>query len=177
MIDVIWRTLSNTPWWVYLLLIVLLKLGIEASKPQVVPIRRMVILPAVFIWMSTHTLLTAVNPNAFTISTWLISIVMGAVVGWWQVQNFRLRVDKSNGLLELPGTWTTLIFIIIIFGTKYYFGYELSIDPYRHTDTWFEFSMLAVSGLCTGFFIGRLICYVKRLYNDPQTDLSEFRGN
>ena len=73
-------------------------------------------------------------------------------------------------LLEVPGTWTTMIFILIIFSAKYYFGYQLSVDPELINQIHFEFLLLGVSGVLTGLFTGHFICYVYRLHMSPSVD-------
>jgi len=164
--------LTHMPWWVYLLFIYLLKLGFNASKPTVISMKKLVILPAIFLFVSLDTLITSVQLSPLTIGTYLLSIVLGAILGWILVRHLVLQFDKKKWLIKLPGTWTTLILILIILSTKYYFGYALASDPTRAHDTIFELSSLAVSGLCTGLLLGRLLCYYIRMKNAPHEDLS-----
>ena len=53
-----------------------------------------------------------------------------------------LEVD-SKWLLKFPGSWVTMILILLIFIVKYTFGYALSSDPNLVQNTRFEFWMLA----------------------------------
>ncbi len=122
--------------------------------------------------MSVHTLIFAFGINALSISWWSSAIVIGAVLGWLQIFYRQLRVDREHKLIKVPGSWSTLILIFIIFGTKYYFGYQLSSDPQLVYQTNFEISMLAVSGICTGLFVGRLLCYLYRFKTLASVDLS-----
>ncbi len=167
------QILANTPWWVYVLFLYLIYVGIKASKPGTVSIHKLYIIPIIFTYLSIDTLITAVKINLFSVGTWLIAIIIGVGLGWLQVFRSVIQVDRPNKLVKLPGTWTTLVIIIIIFACKYYFGYELGVDPLKAEQTGFEFSMLAISGLCTGLFIGRLICYLYRLKNDSSVDLKK----
>lgn len=170
--ETIWQFLINTPWWVYVLFIFLIKIGFQASKSRVVSLKKLFIIPAVFTFMSVHTLLTAVKPDYFAISSWSLAVLVGILLGYWQVYRYNVQVDKKQWLIRLQGTWSTLIVILIIFGTKYYFSYALAVDPQRASQTAFEFSMLAVSGACTGLFIGRLICYLYRMKTNIHIDLT-----
>ena len=63
--------------------------------------------------------------------------------------------------------------ILIIFFTKYYFGYQIAVDPQLLTNTPFELSMLLVSGITVGLFIGRLIYYSYRLICGPFVDIKD----
>lgn len=181
MLDTIWettyQTLINTPWWVYVLIVFLIKLGINASKTNIVSLKKLFIVPVVFTFMSIHTLLTSFQVNLLTLSTWTGSILIGIFLGWLQIYRYKLRVDKQHFLIEIPGTWSTMIIIIIIFVAKYYFGYQLAVDPHKANQTGFEFSMLAISGTCTGLFIGRFICYIYRLQTTPSINLLEKIGD
>lgn len=171
--NIIWQTLINTPWWVYLLLAYLIKVGIQASKTRTVELKKLFIIPAVFAFMSIHTLLYSFTIDALTILTWFASILIGMVLGWIQIYRYKLKVDKKNVLIQIPGTWSTLITIMIIFIAKYYFGYELATDPALAQQTMFEMSALLISGVCTGFFIGRLICYLYRFQTSHSVDLAK----
>ena len=173
--EIIWQTAIHTPWWVYLLFAYLIKVGIQASKMRVVSLKKLFIIPAIFTFMSVHTLIASFNVSAFTISAWSGAILIGMMLGWLQIYRFRLKVDTQHTLIQVPGTWSTLIIIIIIVTTKYYFGYELAVDPKLAEQTWFEFSMLGVSGICTGLFIGRLICYIYRLKTSVSIHLTKNR--
>ncbi len=171
--NAIWQATINTPWWVYLLLYFLVKMGIQASKTRVVSLKRLLIIPLLFIAMSIHTLVISFKITSFSVTTWLIAILIGALLGWLFIYRFRLTVDKPHNLIEIPGTWSTLIIILIIFASKYYFDYQLGVDPALVNQSNFEFSLLAVSGLCSGFFLGRLFCYFYRFFTNPSVNLKK----
>ena len=173
MTDTIWQAAIHTPWWVYLLMLYVLIIGIKASKGRIVSLKKLCIIPVIFIAMSIHTLVTSFKITPFSVTTWLMTILIGTLLGWLFIYRFTLRVDKPHSLIETPGTWSTLIIIIIIFATKYYFGYELGTDPTLAKHLGFEFSLLTVSGLCTGFFVGRVICYLYRLQSNVSVNLSQ----
>ncbi len=169
----IWNALVHTPWWVYVLLIYLIKVGIRASKTNVVSIIKLSIIPIIFTVMSVHTLVSAFPISIFTVSVWAATLLLGCILGFWQIFRLNIQVDKQHYLIRVPGTWTTLVIILIIFASKYYFGYELAVDPNLATQNWFEISLLLVSGVCTGLFIGRLICYVYQMFTQISIPLEE----
>lgn len=170
--NAIWTAASQTPWWVYVLFIYLVQRGISASKPQVVSIKKLTILPIVFIVLSIHTLATAFHVNAMVIVVWFASIIFGSVIGWLLICRHQFKVDRKKLLIQLQGSWITLILILAIFVSKYYFSYQIGSDPALENQTSFEFSMLAISGVCTGLFIGRLLCYFYQLWIGESVDLS-----
>lgn len=177
MLQQIYNAALQTPWWVYVLFIYLVKIGFEASKPTVVSLIKMFILPVIFTAMSIHTIMTSFQIAPTVLITWVGSIIIGCLAGWILVRNQEIQIDRQHLLLHLPGTWLTLIFVLIIFASKYYFGYELAADPQLIHQTGFEFSMLFVSGACTGLFIGRAGFYTYLVYTRPSIDLSENKKN
>ena len=173
--DAVLATLTHTPAWVYFLFALLIWAGIKASKPRVLPLKRILILPAVFIYMSVHTLMTSFAINPFEVSIWACAILLGAIIGWVEVYRYfqLIKIDKKQHLIKLPGSWATLVLVIIIFASQYYFGYEIAVDPALINQTWFEYSMLTVSGFATGVMIGRMLCYVYKYQNSSHTTLSK----
>lgn len=170
--NVIWAAVSQTPWWVYVLFIFLVQRGIKASKPQVISIKKLTILPIVFIALSVHTIMIAFHVNVTVITVWLISMIVGSFIGWILIRKHQFQVDRKHLLIRLPGSWLTLILILAIFVFKYYFSYQIGSDPALAHQTMFKFSMLIATGICTGLFIGRLLCYFHKLWTCKSVDLS-----
>lgn len=171
----IWVALSNTPWWVYALFIYLVMIGIKASNTRVISIKKLFIIPVIFTYLSIHTLITSFDIHVLEVSIWGSAILIGTLFGWAEVfrQHRHIKVDKTKHLIQVPGSWMTLILILVIFASKYYFGYELDQDPELIHQNAFEYSMLIVSGICTGLFIGRALCYLNKYINTEHTPLSE----
>ncbi len=169
----IWQTLTHTPWWVYLLFVYLILLGIKASKTRMVSLRKLFVIPLFFTFISIHTLFTSFSINAFSLSVLVGSILVGTLAGWAQIIRYQLKIDKQHGVIQIPGSWVTLALILVIFASKYYFGYELATDPQLVKQTGFEFSMLGISGLTTGLFVGRLACYVYRYITSAHTPIKK----
>lgn len=170
--DIIWKSLLNTPWWVYLVFIYVLKVGYDATKERVISLHRLFILPTLFTAFSIYNFLTYFRPSAITVITYLLAFLIGIVIGWVLVRSVDLKFDKKQGLVRLPGTFTTLFLVLLIFFAKYYLGYSLAIDPTLATDTTFELLMLSISGICTGIFIGRLACYLWRKHRAGHFELN-----
>jgi hypothetical protein len=173
--NLIWDALTHTPWWVYLLFFYLLKIGYDATKSQIVSFKKLYILPLVFLALSINTLLTSFQISPTTLLVYLLSLLSGSGIGWLLVRNSDLKFDHKNGLVRVPGTWVTLILIMMIFFTKYFFSYSLSVDPTLAEDTNFEFLMLSVSGVCTGLFVGRLGGYLYQKQHSTHCELDSVK--
>ena len=148
----IFETIKGTPWWVFPLFAYLIWVGIGALKPQVVSLKKMFILPLVFLIWGIWGLIGSFDGYK-DILIWIIFTVIGYFVGWGIYQIYRIRADKKKLLIKLPGTRFVLVFIILIFATRYFFGYyqatHLEMSPLIHAVN------LVFSGMITGIFIGR----------------------
>lgn len=168
----IWEALVGTPWWVYALFAYLIWMGVKATKTRIVKLKKLFIIPAVFIYMSVHQLLSTFTIDTVTIVTLTTSLFIGILVGFLHVHRQKISVDKKNMLLQVPGTWSTLIIIILIFISKYYFGYNLAAKPDMAQHLMFKICDFMISGLVTGFFVGRLVCYLHKFKTSQSTPLA-----
>lgn len=173
MIEYVTEALYNTPWWVYVLFIYLFMIGIRATKTNVVSIKKLFIIPVIFTVLSIHTLLTTVEPVIINGITWAVSMGLGGFVGWMLVNRFKFKVDRPHWLIKVPGNWTTFILIMIIFVSKYAFGYAIGDDPTITQSVPFDILLLIVSGLCTGTFVGRALCYLSKFYTQSSENLED----
>ena len=165
-------TLWYTPWWVHVLFCFLVSVGVKASRTAVVIIQKMLIAPVVFTLLSLQSLYTHLDIDLFVLTVYVLSSCAGILGGFLQVSMQSLRVDRERSLIEIPGTWSVMVLVMIIFFTKYYFGYELSVDPDALKNTAFEVAFIGFNALCTGMFIGKAACFYHRLSKDPSVKLS-----
>lgn len=164
------QILNGTPWWVWFIFIYVIVIGIKALKPRVVSIYRLTLMPLLFVFLSVHTLFV-VPLDFIRITIFVVTIILGMGMGFWQISRLYLQVDKQKRLLAVPGSFATLILVLVIFASKYYFGYTEAVNPAMMHNDLFLWLMLAISGLCTGMFVGRAICYVCRFMSLPHQDL------
>jgi len=167
--DSAWQVLVHTPWWVFALFIYLLKVGIDATKPSIVNIRKLFILPALSLTVSINFLLS--SPALLPLATYALTLTAGAVAGWMLVRNLKLKFDHKQNLVKLPGTFMTLLLILTIFATKYYLGYSIATNPEIVQNLGFSIFQSTVSGLCSGLFLGRLSCYLLQRSQSTHEDL------
>jgi hypothetical protein len=155
-------TLQYTPWWVYLLLAYVIFIGIKASKSRTVSLRKLFILPIIFLALSLEMLITHFDLNGLSVCTWIGSVLLGSAIGALLVVRQPITVDHNKKTLHLGGSWSTMILIFMIFAGKYYCGYALHADPGAAINTHTEIIVLAISGACSGAFLGRMLSYISR---------------
>jgi len=170
--DTIWNIVEATPWWVWALFIYLLFKGYKATRNQTTHLYRLMITPIIFVVLSLHTLVT-LPLDFMKVLSYIIATLVGVSFGFWQISRLFLQVDKKRKLIHTPGSWTPFILIFLVFGSKYYFGYSLALDPQLSTHAFFVFPLLLVSGACAGMFIGRTACYICRYLSLPHQSLVE----
>ena len=117
----IYTVITNTPLWVWPLLLVLLWLGFQASRPRTTPLWRITIIPGALFVMSFSTAAITASTLELTFA-WLFGLAGGTWCGWLTDQGSELRVDRENRLIFFPGEWRTLGLILVIFLLRYYHG-------------------------------------------------------
>ena len=154
--DSIWQAIANIPWWIYATFIYLIRLGLLASKPRVVPIQNLFILPSFFVLLSLVCIYTSKELSFFTLSIWLSTLLLGALLGWFQFRMFKIKAIKEEAKLYLPGTWSLLILILISIALKFYFiNSANTFDAHVLTQPKFAGWLFSLYGFFTGLFLGR----------------------
>lgn len=162
--------LKGTPWWVYALFIYLVVVGVKTIKPQVASLKKIFILPLIFIVWSLSGLGGKLSLG-LDLSVWIPSFILGILVGWGLTRSLKIKADKKKALIRVPGGLLTLVLILVVFGVKYYFGYTYATDPGASTNFNIVAADLISSGIITGMFFGRLFCYLSKWRNSPHQDL------
>ena len=121
MLDTLIQIFKGPPLWVWVLLSYLIFIGIKAFKPSVVSLKKIFILPLVFLFFSVQRLLG--NINFFTTLVWITSVIIGVFLSVIIFSKTQIIADKKNNLLKLPGSYSTLFLILISFSLKFYFGF------------------------------------------------------
>ncbi len=164
--------IAGTPWWVYILFVYLVYIGFKASKGGVVPIMKMLILPIVFGWLAIDTIMQDFTIDPWAITAFLVSLIAFTVLGYLHIIKMKCEVDSQHLLVKTPGTWSVLILVLIIFFSKYYFGYKLAIDPQVIHSKHFEMTYIAVSAACIGYLLGKVLAYWRKMSTQASIDLS-----
>ena len=144
--------LANTPWWVFLLLALLVWLGASALRPRTVPLRRVFITPAIFVTWGLVGVAMAAQAAPAIVPDWGLAAVACCSLAFFSVRLKGLRADHSRAMVELPGSRLPLIRNLAIFAAKY----GLAATMARHPGMRGELLPwdMAVSGAAFGYFLG-----------------------
>lgn len=161
----------STPWWVFPLLGYLIVLGIQSRRTRIVSLYKLFVLPVIFLVISFYTLMV-VTPDYIVISCWLAAMIAGSACGFFQLVRTNIQVDAKRSLIQIPGSWSNLIIMLLIFSSRYYFGYDLAVNPHHYDLIEYRIIRFAISGLLTGYLQGKLLGYLYHFKN-----ATELRAN
>jgi hypothetical protein len=155
--------LLNTPWWVFALLVLLVVLGVQASRPRTVAVWRLLAIPAVFIGWGLVTLATRSIGAPVLLLDWLLTCAAGVALAWRTARLDGIAFDRAEGLVSVPGSPLPLMRNVAIFAVKYGLAAAMAIMP-AYRDGLLPWDV-AVSGLAAGYFIGWLVRFALK-YRD-----------
>lgn len=169
----IYETLAHTPWWVYVLLVVLVRRGLAARQPGVHGFSRLLIMPLLFTLWGIWEMITVLHPGAALVLAWLVAVLVGAAIGQALVRGISIRADHAHWLIGRPGDMSLLPIALISFAVKYAFAYALGVNPGLAHSSAYAAGDIIASGLISGVFIGKLAVYWFKFRAAPSETLTE----
>lgn len=159
--------LTSAPWWVYVLFLFLLRIGIRATRYRTLSLKRLYLLPSIFTLWNIGWLVERTQEQVFLVHYWIAGLGVGTILGWLTVCYWIVHADRQRKLINIPGSWSTLILIVLVFTIRYYFiaNYHLhpELAPRLYPPDAF------ISGIATGIFIGRSL-ELYRKYRQHRSD-------
>ena len=146
---------QNTPLWVFALLILLIFLGVQALRPRTIPVRRLLIVPGVFIAWGLATLAQRSVGSPILLLDWLAVCAAGWSIGWRITRLDGVAFDRALGIVQVPGSAFPLVRNLVIFAAKYGLAAAMAIAPAARGEL--IFWDVGVSGLTAGYFLGWLV--------------------
>ena len=147
--------ISHTPIWVWGLFVFLLIRGCAALFERKISIRRLFILPLIFLAWGIWSINEVFSSNLSSLAGMLAGLVVGIPGGWiiWKNQP-RLKRKPGTEMTIRAGTPLTLMLIITAFGTKYCMMVWLFLHPEAHYSALFGFLFGFITGMVDGLFWG-----------------------
>lgn len=162
-----WQTVADTPWWVFVLFLSLVYMALAATKARVITLHQLFLLPFVLLTLSIIAAYTILPLTWNDLFFWLTSMLGGSGFGWIQFKVSNVHAIKKTNHLHLPGTWTVLIFVLILFFIKYNMGYLTLNDPAAFKAPSYRTFIVSVYGLFMGLSLGRLFYAITCLKRGP----------
>jgi hypothetical protein len=163
----IFEILRHTPVWVYALFAYLSWVGLKRLQPSVRDVRRVYVVPVVFIVWGLSGLAQRVDVLPHAGGYWFIGAALGAAFGLMLQQ--RMQVDRLRRRVLQPPSIVPLLRNLAIFGSHYLLNVAAAIHP-RESADYMGWDVI-VSGLSAGYFIGWAIRFALAYRALPQTSL------
>lgn len=128
-------------------------------------------MPIIFVWFSANNLYKASTVSTYQIIFFIIGGLIGIYLGYLHVRKTTLRADKKKNLVELPGDWTILILIMLIFAVQFAIHYILDSDPLLEQSHLTMGVIMIISGATTGLVVGRNLAYLHKYNQATHHDL------
>ncbi|MCW0232981.1 MAG: hypothetical protein OJJ21_05215 [Ferrovibrio sp.] len=142
--------LSHTPLWVWALLALLAWLGSLGLRQRRMTLRRIAIVPAIFIlWGLAGLVARPFDPDTIA-ALWLGGLAGGLLLGLATGPRI-LSADRLRGRVELPASWWPLLRNLIIFFAHYALTVTAILTAHRVVLIQAD---IVVSGGSAGYFIG-----------------------
>jgi hypothetical protein len=162
--------LRGTPWWVFLLAVLLVWLGLRSLRPRVTTVVRVLVTPAVFItWGLASFNAGGRSSSAFAL-VWLLTAVVGLALAVLTVRMGELLVDRVHGLVLVPASVLPLVRNVVVFSAKY----ALAVAAIIHPEAGGQLAVwdVAVSGGSAGYFFGWAVRFTLAYRNAAIADLT-----
>ncbi len=155
---------SDRPLLAIALIAFLVWVGVRAIKPRIIRYRQLYILPSVFVAISANQLFNSYSFSLIGFIAWAIATLAAGIISWRNAQQTQIQIDRGAGKIDLPGTWITLSLILLFIAARLYFGRQLYAHPDLRTDPVFTGQILAITGLVTGYYLGRSGSFLIRFF-------------
>lgn len=160
---------------IYTVLMILAIIGymiIPSLKDRVISVKKLVILPAVFI----YSLYQTITENLYfdLNSAWIIvfGVIIGVIVGISIRWNTHVKADRNKQLIWLPGTYVNLLLFIAIFSVHFIIGYLQSTNAaILHSSNTAEEILLFTISIISSITVGSSFCLCYKYLTIP-TDLN-----
>lgn len=151
----IFNILLHTPWWVLCIFGLLVWLGLQARRPRVVPVWRLMLAPALFIGWGLIRLSLQAGTSPMIAGVWITAVLAGSALGLLTIRLPGLTIDRAQGLVSLPGSIAPLIRNLMIFSVLYGLGLATALLPAMRSEL--AIWNLALSGASSGYFLGWVV--------------------
>jgi len=162
--EFIFQVLAGAPIWVWPLLVVLVVMGVRASKRRSMPVFVLFILP--FLGLMTLRNVGALPHVEIAYAGFGLGFLAGAALGHRLQSGWNLSHEGGRVLLE--GEWLTLIALMVIFWTNFAGGTLRAVAPEVLASPVFSAVFAGALGAVAGSFLGRSVSTLRFVWGQRQ---------
>jgi hypothetical protein len=149
--------ITRTPPWVFALFFVLLALGFLQMRDRRMNLRRVLIVPIMFLALSLAGVVSAFAWNAALIAVWALGYGLIAYSvsksSWGRTSTY----DPLTQSFQVAGSSVPLVLMMSIFFLKYFVGVSMAMQASFTQDAAFPLVVSALYGAFSGAFAGRAL--------------------
>lgn len=149
--------LAHVPAWVWAILALILVLGGQQSREQLVGRARLLILPAVWLVFGAWGVAASFGLNAAAALAWAGGLALSALavrrLGWLGRATFL----PAQAKFRVPGSWGPLALMLSMFVAKFALGTSLALHPDWSAQLPVAAGFSLLFGLLGGAFVGRAL--------------------
>ena len=147
----------HTPIWVFGLFLGLLVLGLQQSKARNVKKIMVYPMPIGIIILSFFGVSSSFGYSLAPISLWFLGLGLSTLTGAIYFPIKGASYSDETGTYSLKGSWIPLIFMMLIFFTKYVVGVMSALKFPILSSSSFIYSLSALYGIFSGIFASRAV--------------------
>lgn len=155
-ISIFAEILGKTPIYAWVILVVLLKRGMNASKDTVLSIKRMLIFPIIFIVWGLEKVINGFAFPGVSILIYITSAFPGIAIGYVLYKHFRQFYLKDD-IVYRTGTYMPMVIMMLNFFVKYVLNVVMSIDSQVYNNLEFNLFYAIICGVLVGLSIGGIV--------------------
>ncbi|MDR2310825.1 MAG: hypothetical protein LBE54_07555 [Brucellaceae bacterium] len=147
--------LTHTPWWVWVLLVYLVYVGVRLLSPTTVSPKGMLLMPSIFLLWGIYGIFNKLAMPWTALLIFAVALIVGLLLGRiLMAMQQPAMLDSETGMVQRPGSVVPIIVILLNFGCLY----GLSVYAAYHPNSLQELNFTAIYsvdlGLTSGFFWG-----------------------
>ena len=147
------------PTYVYVLFSILVYMGITRCFARVIKIQRLFIAPLFFMVLSIRSMVSLFNIVPTDIAIWIFGFLSGVLIGNFHVQSRKIKADHKHQLILIPGDWSILMLILVIFSFEFFVHFSIAANWKIASTLLFRDLALMMLGLIAGMSTGRTLNY------------------
>jgi hypothetical protein len=136
---------------VWFLFVYFIWAGIRGVRGGATPWFVLLLLPGIFMgiqfWSLCHPWVTL---NFFD---YILALIAGSCVGWHLVCKMPIQIDIKAGTITAPGSWQLIIFLMLLFIIRWFFGFMSVAHPEYTAEC--RFWRPIFGGTISGILLGR----------------------
>jgi hypothetical protein len=151
------QILTGAPWYAYLILPVLVWYGWLQSRTRENPKIRVLMLPIIMTFLSFGGVVQSFGAHWSGLLAWAVGFALAAVLNQVVRAPAGVSYNGATRRFHVPGSWTPLALMMVIYVAKYVVGATTIINPDMVATLGFVVVLSFVFGGASGTFFARFL--------------------